>query len=53
MVAERLALDIDAAFDRQRTYARSNNLRLVDVARDVLDGSLPAATLVGPTGQHR
>ena len=53
MVAERLTVGIDDAFAQLRTYARSRNLRLVDVARDVLDGSLAASelsTTKGPTG---
>jgi hypothetical protein len=32
-----------------RTHARNHNLRLVDVARDVIDGTLAAATLDRPS----
>ncbi|MFE7116260.1 GAF and ANTAR domain-containing protein [Streptomyces sp. NPDC057654] len=43
-LAERHGIDMERAFDSLRRYARSNNLRLSDVARDVIDGcaSLPA-----------
>jgi len=33
-------LSMDAAFDRLRRYARSRNLRLSDVARDVIEAGL-------------
>ncbi|MEV0262897.1 GAF and ANTAR domain-containing protein [Streptomyces sp. NPDC050617] len=43
-LAERYAIDMERAFNLLRRYARSNNLRLSDVARDVIEGcaSLPA-----------
>ena len=47
MVAERLGFDMEQAFNQLRGYARSHNLRLGDVARSVIDGSLSAATLRG------
>ena len=40
VIAERAGINTDEAFARLRTHARSNNLRLSDVARDVADGSL-------------
>jgi len=40
VVAERQGLDMDQAFARLRNHARNHNLRLVDVARDVIRGSL-------------
>lgn len=40
IVAEREQLDMPAAFDRLRTYARSNNRRLHDVAIDLVNGTL-------------
>ena len=46
MVAERLGLDMEQAFNRLRNHARSHNLRLGDVARSVIDGTL-AAELAG------
>lgn len=49
MVAERLGVDMEQAFNRLRTHARSHNLRLGDVARTVIDGSLSADALnAGP-----
>ena len=40
IVAERERLDMPEAFDRLRTYARSNNQRLHDVATDLINGTL-------------
>jgi len=45
MVAERQALTVEEAFAALRNYARSHNLRLTDVARDVTNGRLAAAAL--------
>ena len=45
MVAERLVIDMENSFGCLRAYARNNNLRLVDVARDVIDGSLASTEL--------
>lgn len=45
MVAEREGLDMALAFVALRNHARNHNLRLVDVARGVIDGSLPASAL--------
>ena len=45
MVAERLGLDMEQAFNRLRHHARSHNLRLGDVARNVSDGTLAASSL--------
>ena len=36
---------MDAAFHQLRTYARTRNLRLVDVARQVIVGELDTADL--------
>ena len=47
MIAERLGLDMGAAFDRLRRHARSHNLRLADVAGSVIDGTLEASSLDG------
>ncbi len=44
MIAERLALDMEQSFSILRRHARSHNLRLADLARDVIEGRL--ATLV-------
>ena len=40
MVAERAGLDMEQAFPRLRNHARNHNLRLVDVALAVIEGSL-------------
>lgn len=42
LLAERLGVDADAAFDRLRRYARNGNHRLRDVAQRFLDGELDA-----------
>jgi GAF domain-containing protein len=48
-VAERESLTMPAAFSALRGYARLHNLRLVDVARSVVDGSLgPSALRMSP-----
>jgi hypothetical protein len=43
--AERASLDMEQAFARLRSYARNNNLRLADVANDVISGALAAERL--------
>lgn len=40
MVAERRGLDLDQAFTLLRSYARAHNIRLSDLARDIIDGRL-------------
>ena len=45
IVAERQGLDMDEAFATMRSYARRRNLRLADVATDVIAGSLAPADL--------
>jgi hypothetical protein len=45
VVAEQAQLAMDGAFSRLRTFARSHNRRLTDVARDVVDGNLHARQL--------
>jgi GAF domain-containing protein len=45
MVAERLDLDMERSFATLRNHARRHNLRLVDVAQSVIDGSLGTAQL--------
>jgi GAF domain-containing protein len=47
MLAESQAIPIEAAFERLRSYARSNNLRLSDVAQAVSRRELPPEA-VGP-----
>ena len=46
MLAERLQISVDEAFDLLRRHARSHNLRLSDLARDVAQGSAAAIDLV-------
>jgi transcriptional regulator with GAF, ATPase, and Fis domain len=46
VTGERLALDMDAAFNALRGYARSNNLRISDLAASVVDGSFDTALLI-------
>jgi GAF domain-containing protein len=48
MIAERLGLDLEQSFAVLRSHARSNNLRLADVADDVIRGTI-AASALGPT----
>ena len=45
VLAERSSLDMAEAFSRLRTYARNNNLRLADVAADVISGAVSTAML--------
>jgi len=49
ILAERTQISVDEAFDRFRRYARARNLRLSDVARDIVDGALPAASFTEPS----
>jgi GAF domain-containing protein len=48
MLAERTGLELEQSFTLLRNYARTNNLRLADVAQTVIDGTLPAAALAPP-----
>jgi GAF domain-containing protein len=45
MVAEREGLDMEQAFSALRNHARNHNLRLVDVAHDVIGGTLTVRLL--------
>ncbi|OJY38316.1 GAF and ANTAR domain-containing protein [Pseudonocardia sp. 73-21] len=45
VIAQRLGLPMDAAFDRLRRFARARNLRLAEVARRVVAGELDPAGL--------
>jgi transcriptional regulator with GAF, ATPase, and Fis domain len=53
VVAERETVDMQQAFSLLRTYARSHNLRLVDVARDVIDRKLATRSLNSPRSSPR
>ena len=46
-------LSMDAAFDRLRRYSRNHNLRLSDVARQVVDADLAPTVLAAPSGATR
>jgi GAF domain-containing protein len=48
VLAERLDVDLQRAFTTLRSHARNHNLRLVDVAHDVIDGTLATSTLDPP-----
>jgi GAF domain-containing protein len=45
VLAERAGLDIEMAFSRMRQHARNHNLKLVDVAARVVDGTLSVNAL--------
>jgi GAF domain-containing protein len=45
IIAERASLNMEQAFSTLRTHARGHNLRLVDVARDVIGGTLATSAL--------
>jgi GAF domain-containing protein len=44
IIAEREGLNMDQAFSTLRNHARYHNLRLVDVAHDVIEGTLAAVS---------
>ena len=48
IVAQREGLNMEQAFSTLRNHARNHNLRLVDVAHDVIDGTLAASALGRP-----
>ena len=48
IIAERESLNMEQAFSALRNHARYHNLRLVDVAGDVIDGTLAAYALDRP-----
>jgi hypothetical protein len=49
VVAERLGVEVDGAFELLRRYARDHNRRLVQVATETVDGALRPESLVsGP-----
>jgi GAF domain-containing protein len=49
VTAQRLGLPMDLAFDRLRDFARARNLRLAEVARQVVVGELEPAVLNRPS----
>ena len=48
MIAERRRIPVDDAFTELRSHARNHNLRLADVARSTVAGTLDPSTLVPP-----
>ena len=48
MIAQQRGIDMEAAFTTLRDHARTHNLRLADLARDVVDGHLDLGTLGHP-----
>ncbi len=52
MVAERESLNMEQAFSALRTHARNHNCRLVDIAHDVIAGTLTASALDRPAAMH-
>jgi GAF domain-containing protein len=53
VVAERTGLDMDQAFARLRHHARNHNLRLVDAAHAVIDGTLKPEAFDPPGSSRR
>lgn len=47
VIAQRLNLEMDEAFNRLRRYSRDNNRRLIDTANGIVDRSLVAPELTG------
>ncbi len=45
MLAERASIEVDEAFGWLRTYARSHNLRLGELAQDFLDGNVDVKSI--------
>ena len=52
MVAAELRVGIDEALDCLRRYARARQLRLADVAADIVNRRLPASILQGESSRH-
>ena len=48
ILAERAGIDMEAAFRNLRSFARNHNRRLVDVAHDVIGGSVATADILTP-----
>jgi GAF domain-containing protein len=54
VLAQRGGLGMDVAFDRLRHYARTHNVRLSDVAREVVETDLAAVDVLGaPAARSR
>jgi AmiR/NasT family two-component response regulator len=46
VLAERGAVAVDAAFDLMRNYSRANNLRISEVAREIVHGQGAATRIL-------
>jgi GAF domain-containing protein len=53
VLAERASIDLAEAFFRLRAYARGNNLRLTEVAKAAVDGTLDQRAWAPPASQPR
>lgn len=53
ILAERAQIGVDAAFTRLRDYARAQNRRLSDVARELIDGQLDVTALLDGVAPER
>lgn len=53
VLAERAGLNMEQAFSRLRSYARNRNLRLADVARDFVAGSITLVAIDPAVGSQR
>ena len=51
VISERARVDLAEAFNRLRSYARNNNLRLTDVAQAAIDGTVDLASGGTPSGR--
>lgn len=52
MIAQQLGLQMDQAFETLRNHARNHNLRLADLASDIIEGKLGAHSLDKPAPQR-
>ena len=52
VIAQQSGLDMDQAFRQLRTYARNHNLKLSDVARDIVQGTLDLVSLSAPRARQ-
>ncbi len=53
VLAERAGIDLAEAFGRLRAFARSNNLRLTEVARAAVDGTIDPRAWAPPASRER
>jgi len=49
MITERQHIPVDEAFDRLRRHARNHNMRLADLARDTVNGTIAPDAFSAPT----